>query len=297
MVEALSLKGLGKSYKAGVNAVSDLSLDVQPGEAFGFVGPNGAGKSTTIRMIMGVMAPSTGSVSLYGVPAENPHSRIGVGYVPENPSLYDFLTPMEILQMSIGMHRVAIDDVRACCLEWLEKFDLAAVANKTLRTFSKGMCQRVALAQAMCINPRLLVLDEPLSGLDPVGRRDVVEMLYQYKQAGGTIFFSSHVLHDVERLADHFGLLHQGRLLTVRSPNELAADRNDDYVVHYRAAVPLPDSREVRPGLYALTAPVRDLPVRIAAIVEAGGVLYEVLPAISLESVFFRAIDAGTLGA
>lgn len=296
MAAALSLKGLTKSYRAGVDALHELSLEVMPGEAFGFVGPNGAGKSTTIRMIMGIMRQTRGSVAIFGLPAAEPEARLRVGYVPENPSLYDFLTPREILEMSLGLHRVRVDHVRTHCLEWLRRFDLHGVADKTLRTFSKGMCQRVALAQAMCIQPRLLVLDEPLSGLDPVGRRDVVEMLYEYKRGGGTIFFSSHVLHDVERLADQFGLLHKGRLLTVRSPQELAADRAGEYVVHYRAASPVPNSEEIRPGLYTLAGRAETLPSLIELVLASGGVISEVQPRVSLESVFFGAIGAGVPG-
>lgn len=163
-----------------------------------------------------------------------PEARRGLGFVPENPSLQDFLTPYEILLMGLRLHGLRLGDERKHCMHWLERLDLAAVADSRLRGFSKGMLQRTALAHALAIKPRLLILDEPLSGLDPVGRKDVVDILDEYRRQGGTLFFSSHVLHDVERIADRFGLIHQGQLLTIRSPQELAADQAGTYVLSYR---------------------------------------------------------------
>jgi ABC-2 type transport system ATP-binding protein len=194
---------------------------VSEGEAFGFVGANGAGKSTTIKMLMGLVRPTNGTLTIQGIDCRRPEARYGVGYVPESPYLYDFLSPREILEMSCALHRVPASLRKARIDQWLGRFGIDHVADKPLRKFSKGMMQRTALAQAMCMAPRLLVLDEPLSGLDPLGRREVVDILVEYHRQGGTILFSSHVLFDVERLADRFGLIHKGELRTVRSPAEL----------------------------------------------------------------------------
>ena len=234
MTPAIRVDHLSKTYQTGwrgrsVTAVRDVSLEVHIGEAFGFIGPNGAGKSSAIRVLMGLSMPSSGSAEFFGMSVTDPASRRGVGYVPESPYLYDYMTPYEILGMSLQMHHVRPTDSRRHIGGWLERLGLSAVVDTPIRSFSKGMVQRVAIAQALAIEPKLLVLDEPLSGLDPIGRLEVVELLAEYKSAGGTLFFTSHVLHDVERLADRFGLIHKGDLRSVSSPAELVGD--DDQVL------------------------------------------------------------------
>jgi ABC-2 type transport system ATP-binding protein len=164
------------------------------------------------------------SASLSGLPSGS-DARLGLGYVPENPYLYDYLTPLEILGDGHAPASAQGQCPKAHCMAWLERLGLEQVASKAIRSFSKGMTQRVAIAQALCIKPRLLILDEPLSGLDPIGRRDVVDILSEYKRGGGTLFLTSHVLHDVERLADRFGLIHKGVLRAVRAPAELTGDQ------------------------------------------------------------------------
>ncbi len=206
MTRAIAIHDLRKTYprrwaSPPFEALKGVSLEVAQGEVFGFIGPNGAGKSTLIKILTGVMRASQGEAALFGRAVADPAARQGLGYVPENPSLPEYLTPLEILDMGIRLHRVAVPDRRAHALRWLERFGLAEVANKTVRAFSKGMAQRTALAHALAVQPRLLILDEPLSGLDPIGRREVVDILADYRKAGGTIFLTSHVLHDVERLA------------------------------------------------------------------------------------------------
>ena len=234
MSSAIEIHELHKTYarrwsSQPFEALKGVSLQVSEGEVFGFIGPNGAGKSTLIKILTGVMRPTAGGASLFGVDVTDSAARRGLGYVPENPSLPDYLTPLEILGMGLTLHRRQLVDARRHCMSWLERFGIGEVANKTVRGFSKGMAQRTALAHALAVEPRLLILDEPLSGLDPVGRRDVVEVLVDYKKNGGTIFLTSHVLHDVERLADRFGLIHQGKLLTVRSPTGAGGHGTDLY--------------------------------------------------------------------
>ena len=229
MINAIDIRDLRKTYPRNwasppFEALKGISLTVAEGEVFGFIGPNGAGKSTAIKILTAVMLATAGSAALFGVDVTRPEARRGLGYVPENPSLPDYLNPLEILSMGLALHRRKRGDTRQHCMRWLERFGLADVAGKVVRGFSKGMAQRTALAHAMAVEPKLLILDEPLSGLDPIGRRDVIEILAEYRQQGGTIFLTSHVLHDVERLADRFGLIHKGELRAVRTPGELAGE-------------------------------------------------------------------------
>jgi len=294
MTAAITLEGLCKTYprawlSPAYQALHDVSLSVVEGETFGFIGPNGAGKSTTIKILTGVLRATSGSATLFGQDVSAPEARRGLGYVPENPSLPDYLTPFELLEMGTRLHSVQLDDRRRHCMAWLERFELAQVAHKMIRSFSKGMVQRTALAHAMAVRPRLLVLDEPLSGLDPVGRRDVVDILSAYKHAGGTLFFTSHVLHDVERLADRFGLIHQGRLKAVRSPAELS-DEEEHVVVRSLGTTPVAGMQEEFSGRWQAEIRRADLWVLLDALRGAGHVLVEVKPTLSLESAFLRAI-------
>lgn len=294
-MNAVLLDKVFKTYKRSWGrkafaAVMDVSFTISEGEAFGFIGANGAGKSTTIKMLTGALLPTAGRLEMFGRPVSDPQSRLGLGYVPENPSLPELLTPLEILRMGLNLHRVRVSDPRRHCFEWLEKFNLEQVSTKPIRTFSKGMTQRVALAHAMAINPRLLILDEPLSGLDPIGRKEVVDILEQYHRAGGTLFFSSHVLHDVERLANRYALIHQGRLRAVRSPAELVDD-SDIVTVRSRGVVEMADMIEESPGIWAVRVSRDQLWGLTQQLQAAGHLLIEVKPTISLESVFLKIIS------
>lgn len=295
MTAAIAIDTLRKTYPRSLasppfEALKGISLTVDEGEVFGFIGPNGAGKSTTIKILTGVMTQTFGSAQLFGIPANQPTSRTGLGYVPENPSLPDYLTPLEILGMGLALHRRKPADTKRHCMQWLARFGLDHVANKVVRGFSKGMAQRTALAHALAIEPRLLILDEPLSGLDPVGRRDVVDILSEFRKQGGTIFLTSHVLHDVERIADRFGLIHKGELLTIRSPREIVADQTDRYVVRYRGDQRIAGATEVSPGLYAIDTSASELPATIAQLHATSCILQDVQPTVSLETVFFKTI-------
>lgn len=302
MTSAISIQNLSKTYSrtwaaAPMQAVDKINLEVAVGETFGFIGPNGAGKSTTIKILTGALRPTCGSARLFGVDVDSPEARTGLGYVPENPSVYDFLTPLEILTMGLRLHNVQVPDERRHCLEWLDRFGLGHVAKKTVRAFSKGMTQRVALAHALAIKPRLLILDEPLSGLDPVGRKDVVDILGEYRNSGGTLFFSSHVLHDVEAIADRFGLIHKGQMLTIRSPQEVVADQADRYVLRYRTRHSVADTLGNTSNLHSVEVSAAGLADEIARIQAEGGILQDVRPKASLESVFFRTIASSVQAA
>ena len=294
MSAAIVIDGLHKSYRrklrsTAVPALRGVTLTVEAGEAFGFIGANGAGKSTAIKILMGLIAASAGSAHIFGVAVDDPRARLGLGYVPENPYLYDYLTPSEILLMGVRLHRLRIERPAEHCRQWLDRLGLAAVADKPIRSFSKGMTQRVAIAQALCIRPRLLILDEPLSGLDPIGRRDVVEILSEYKRSGGTLFFTSHVLHDVERLADRFGLIHQGVLRAVRAPAELTGDEEMVQVRSY-GRLPVDGMREDFSGRWIGEVPRPQLWQRLEALRQAEHLLLEVRPTLSLEVAFMHAV-------
>lgn len=292
MSTAIEIRDLEKTYSKGlmrnpVAAIRGVTLDVTEGEAFGFVGPNGAGKSSTIRILMGLSRPTLGSVRLFGVDVVAARARRRIGYVPENPCLYDYLTPTEILEMGMQLHGIRPVAPAVHRRRWLERLGLAEVADAPIRSFSKGMTQRVAVAHALCIEPRLLVLDEPLSGLDPLGRRDVVEILSEYKKSGGTLFFTSHVLHDVERLADRFGLIHEGRIRSVSSPNELVGDE-ELHLVRTSGTTPVSGMREESAGRWAGEVPRAQLWHRLDELHAAGHQLIEVRAALSLEAAFLR---------
>jgi ABC-2 type transport system ATP-binding protein len=294
MTDAIRIENLSKVFRTGlsgstVNAIQNVSLAVTEGEAFGFIGPNGAGKSTTIKILTGIQEATAGRAELFGIPVTEPSSRARLGYVPENPYLFDYLTPLETLTMGLRLHRLRLANEREHCMRWLERLELAHVANKKIRSFSKGMTQRVALAQALCVKPRLLILDEPLSGLDPVGRRDVVDILSEYRQGGGTLFFTSHVLHDVERLADRFGLIHQGTLRAVSSPAELAG-ANEMLVIRSIGEQPLDGMAQEIPGRWTMEVPRHHVWEKLEALRQANHVLIEVRPTLSLESAFLRAV-------
>jgi ABC-2 type transport system ATP-binding protein len=294
MTNAIELRDLRKTYPRNwaappFEALKGISLTVEQGEVFGFIGPNGAGKSTAIKILTGVMSSSAGSAALFGIDVTRPEARRGLGYVPENPSLPDYLTPMEILAMGLALHGRKPERPEKHCMYWLERFGLGEAARKVVRGFSKGMAQRAALAHAMAVEPRLLILDEPLSGLDPIGRRDVVEILAEYRQKGGTIFLTSHVLHDVERLADRFGLIHKGEMRAVRSPGELVG-AEDRVVVRSQGDTACPGMVAESGGRWVIEVTRPQLWQTLASLEAAGHTLIEIKPTLSLESVFLHVV-------
>lgn len=224
---ALEITGLSKSYRVGHvlqkrrPALRDLSLKVLSGEVFGYLGPNGAGKTTTLKIVMGLLSADAGSMSVLGLPHSDRAWRFRVGYLPENPYFYDYLTAAEYLDYVgklSGMPSPARRDRRQALLEQL---GLIEAANVALRRFSKGMVQRVGLAQALMNDPELIILDEPMSGLDPIGRRLVRDIILGLKSQGKTIFFSTHILPDAETLCDRVGLLKDGQLLKAGRLDEI----------------------------------------------------------------------------
>jgi ABC-2 type transport system ATP-binding protein len=217
---ALEIQGLSKSYRVGHiiqgrrPVLRDLSLSVQPGEVFGFLGPNGAGKTTTLKIVTGLVRADAGRVTILGEAHQERAWRYRVGYLPENPYLYDYLTPTEYLDYVGRLFGMAAAQRRERARMLLEKVGLARAADTPLRRFSKGMVQRAGLAQALMNDPELVMLDEPMSGLDPLGRRLVRDIILELRDRGKTVFFSTHILSDAETLCDRVALLREGRLVS-----------------------------------------------------------------------------------
>jgi ABC-2 type transport system ATP-binding protein len=213
---ALQVEHLAKTYLIGflrrkVQAITDVTLRVEPGEIFGLLGPNGSGKTTTLKVLMGLIRPSGGKAELLGAPVGDRAAKRRLGYLPESPYFYDYLTGRELLIFMaklFGMSRAA---ARRRADELLGQVGLSDAADLALRRYSKGMLQRVGLAQALVNDPALVILDEPMSGLDPLGRKDVRELIAGLRRAGKTVLLSSHILSDVELLADRVAILVKGR--------------------------------------------------------------------------------------
>jgi ABC-2 type transport system ATP-binding protein len=292
---ALEFKEVSKTFRSKgreIEALKGVNLQIPEGEVFGFVGPNGAGKSTTIKVMLDIINDYQGEVRIYGTSSRLAEARRHIAYLPESPALYEQFTPLEVLRMALRMNGIRRSDEKAWCLQWLERFSVAHNANRRIRQLSKGNVQRVALAHALVVQPRLLVLDEPLSGLDPVGRKDVVDILQEYKEQGGAIFFTSHVLHDVERIADRFGFINEGELLTTRSPRDLMAEHADRFIVRYRTdSAALAEGKPLREGEFERELSQAEMPEWVARLNTAGGRLLDVRHAVSLETVFFRILE------
>ncbi len=217
-VPAIRTQELTKDFLVGFwrprpyRALDRLSLEVAPGEVFGFLGPNGAGKTTTLKLLMQLVFPTSGSAEILGRPAGDVAVRRRIGYLPENPYFYDYLTAEELLDYYGRLFGMAAADRRARVTATLDRLGIGAERRLQLRKFSKGMLQRVGLAQAVLNDPEVIFLDEPMSGLDPLGRRDVRALMLELRDAGRTIFFSSHILSDAEALCSQVAIVAKGRL-------------------------------------------------------------------------------------
>jgi ABC-2 type transport system ATP-binding protein len=212
MAPVIEIKDLVVEYDKK-RALDGLCLSVNPGEIFGFLGPNGAGKSTAIKTILGLVFPNSGQVRLHGLPPEDVRSRAAVGFLPEEATYYKFLTPVEILRFYGTVCGVSSRILKERTEKLLDLVGLAAVAGKKVSTFSKGMAQKIGLAQALIHDPATLILDEPTSGLDPLSRMELRNLLRKLRQEGKTIFFSSHELSEVELLCDTIAIIKSGKLV------------------------------------------------------------------------------------
>lgn len=208
-----------------VYAVKNLSLAVRGGTVFGFIGPNGAGKTTTIKILVGLSHPTEGSVLIQGKSPSDISIRSKIGFMPESPTFYQYLTGYEFLDLIASLFKIEHKEKRIN--EVLHEVDLTHAKDKWIRTYSKGMLQRLGLAQAIINNPEILFLDEPLDGLDPLGRAEVKKIIRKLKATGKTIFINTHILSDVEEICDMVGILDKGELLLVDAPKNIIRGHKD----------------------------------------------------------------------
>jgi ABC-2 type transport system ATP-binding protein len=226
---AIEIIGLSKDYPVGFwrkrmrRSLDNVSLEVSENEIFGFLGPNGAGKTTTLKLLMGLIFPTAGTARVRGHSIRDVSMHREIGYLPEQPYFYDYLTARELLDYYARFFGFNRADRQTRISRFLELVGLSAAADVQLRKFSKGMLQRVGIAQAIIHDPQVVFLDEPMSGLDPVGRREVRDIIFDLKRQGRTVFFSTHILSDAETLCDRVAVLHQGKLQGMGAPGEIVS--------------------------------------------------------------------------
>lgn len=226
-MKAISIENLTKTYRAGwpgsptITALAGLSLSVQAGEIYGFLGPNGAGKTTTLKILIGLMRASKGNAVVLGSPAGDVKTHRRIGFLPESPYFYDYLTAEEFLGFYGRLAGMSHANLSQRITDMLQTVGLTEARTRQLRKFSKGMLQRIGLAQALIHDPELVILDEPMSGLDPIGRKQVRDVILSLRERGKTVFFSSHILPDVEMICDRVGIIRNGELLAEGTVDEL----------------------------------------------------------------------------
>jgi ABC-2 type transport system ATP-binding protein len=304
-MSAIVIQDLHKTFAPGwpgrppVHALAGLSLTVTTGQIYGFLGPNGAGKTTTLKILMGLMTHSRGTVELLGRPAGEVAVRARVGFLPEGPYFYDYLTGEEFLTFYgqlAGMHGHAL---KQRVTHLLELVGLAEARSRQLRKFSKGMLQRVGLAQAIIHDPELVILDEPMSGLDPIGRKQVRDLILGLRDQGKTVFFSSHIIPDVEMICDRVGIVMKGRMVASGTVEELMTaghTHHIEVICEGISAADIPElgslaSRTLQQGRRCLM--VIPEPERLTAVLQLiasrGGTLISVVPEKrSLEELFVQ---------
>jgi ABC-2 type transport system ATP-binding protein len=308
-MDAIKTEGLTKHYQVGFwrprpyVALDSLNLSVAPGEVFGFLGPNGAGKTTTLKLLMQLIYPTAGHAEILGSPVGDVAVKRRIGYLPENPYFYDNLTAEELLVYFARMFGCSVREGRERASRLLDEVGIGEERRFQLRKFSKGMVQRVGIAQALINEPELVFLDEPMSGLDPFGRREVRELILRLRDRGCTVFFSSHVLSDAEALCSRVAILAKGRLAAVGSLDELTSvgSRGWELVVaglkgdvltrlkpRITRATPLADGR------FSLELPPSTVPEQLIPDLVAGGARIVSLNPLrgTLEDVFIEQVRA-----
>jgi ABC-2 type transport system ATP-binding protein len=309
---AVRVEGLRKSYRSGfwgrrAETLRGISFSVPKGATVGYLGANGVGKTTTLKILVGLLEADGGSAEVLGLPVRDPACRRRVGFLPENPYFYEHLTAREALRFYGGLSRMEPAAVEARSLPLLEKVGLSSAADRRLGEYSKGMRQRLGVAQALLHDPELLILDEPMSGLDPFGRLLVKDLMLEERARGRTIFFSTHILADVEEVCDHVLILADGRVTASGTVQELLGRGGSSLDVALRGAGP-EVLEKLAPGRVEFVRRDGDLlRARIpgdvdraalqAEVVRAGAVLLELVPRReTLEELFVRTGGTATGG-
>jgi ABC-2 type transport system ATP-binding protein len=312
-MDAISTEALTKHYTVGFwrprpyVALDALTLQVHAGEVFGFLGPNGAGKTTTLKLLMQLIFPTSGRAEILGKPVGDIDVKRRIGYLAENPYFYDYLTAEELLQYFASLFGYAPAERRARANRLLDEVGIGAERRLQLRKFSKGMLQRVGIAQALINDPEIVFLDEPMSGLDPIGRREIREMILRLRDRGCTVFFSSHVLSDAEALCSRVAILAKGRLVTAGRLSDMLAFqvRGWELIVNGLTEAALASAKKrgdvlrataVGHGRYALELPLDPPPEKtLAALVAQGATLVSLTPVRdTLEDFFVKQVSGIT---
>lgn len=301
---AIEISGLTKDYPTGFwrkrmrRSLDSLSLQVEEGEVFGFLGPNGAGKTTTLKLLMGLIFPTSGSARIRGRSIDDIGMHREIGYLPEQPYFYDYLTARELLDYYARFFGYSAAERSERVARFLARVGLSAAAGVQLRKFSKGMLQRAGIAQAILHDPQVVFLDEPMSGLDPVGRREVRDIILELKQQGRTVFFSTHILSDAEMLCDRVAVLLGGKLQGVGSPDQIVSVEVSGMEILFEAREdrPLPPklaARAAKTGArYRIDVPELDLYPTLDALRDSQARILSVQPLRpTLEDYFFRLVD------
>jgi ABC-2 type transport system ATP-binding protein len=302
----LAYRGATKSYhthfwRRPVTSLVDLDLEVRRGEVLGLLGPNGAGKTTAIKLALGLIFPDAGEVRLMGQSANRPAARARVGYLPENPYFPDDLTALELVELAGRLHGARRPERRRRAQELLDRVGLSAVLDRPLRRFSKGMVQRAGMARALAAAPEFVILDEPMSGLDPVGRREFRDLILELKAQGTTVLFSSHVLADAEMLCERVAILQAGRLAALTDLSALERERKVlRWEVEVAGGGPVAggDIVSERGAERLLSFPATAQAEQILAAVHAAGARLLALRPLreSLEDFFLRTLRGGAEG-
>ncbi|HZQ18540.1 MAG TPA: ABC transporter ATP-binding protein [Terriglobales bacterium] len=256
-MHAIDIFGLEKTYRVGFwrkrpkRALRPLTLGVEEGEIFGFLGPNGAGKTTTLKILMGLVTPTAGTAQILGMELHDLRMKAEIGFLPEQPYFYDHLTARELLRYYGRLSGVDGKQLSSKIEAVLDQVKLTDSANIELRKFSKGMLQRVGIAQAILHDPKLVFLDEPMSGLDPMGRREVRNLIEELKARGKTVFFSTHILSDAEALCDRVAILHEGELRGVGAIAELTANVHGKVEIVWQGTAVPPNIRSLAASFHS----------------------------------------------
>lgn len=307
---AIETENLTKDYPAGFlhtrkkRSLEGLNLQITGGEIFGFLGPNGAGKSTTIKLLTGLIFPTAGGGTILGKPLGDLETRRAIGYLPEQPYFYDYLSAEELLDYFARFFPFTAADRRQRVAGVLKLTGLESAAKMQLRKYSKGMMQRVGLAQAILHSPQVAILDEPMSGLDPIGRREVRDIIIDLQRQGTTVLFSTHILSDAEMLCDRVGVIVGGKLRGTGAPDEIVGVQTEHMEILFEAP---PDTPKTAPfwakaaqtgNRYRLAVPEAELYATLAALGTLRVRILSVLPVkVSLEEFFVNLIGADAASA
>jgi ABC-2 type transport system ATP-binding protein len=302
---AIDIENLTKDYPFGFlhlkkkRSLEGLTMQVESGDVFGFLGPNGAGKSTTIKLLVGLIFPDAGSARILGKPITDIEMHRDIGYLPEQPYFYDYLTAAEVLDYFARFHDLTPADRSERVARMLKKVGLETARKIQLRKYSKGMLQRVGLAQAILHDPKVVILDEPMSGLDPIGRREVRDIILELKREGKTVLFSTHILSDAEMLCDRVGVIVGGKLRGVGAPGELVGMKTQGMEILFELAISGANAAAViakatqTGDRYRLQVPEEELYAAVEQLRGAGAKILSVAQVkASLEEYFMDLIEA-----